>query len=266
MRVKFGAWTLAWCLVGGTSPAWSHEIMTTNNNSTITVDPHSVFGLREWTVDGTNHMFEQQFWVRRVGVDDREISLNTLALVAEEVPAANQIALTYSGAGLQVDILYTLVGGASASGKSRIDETLILTNLGNQPLLLALFAETDLDVNDTLDGDVAFGGVGGITQTEGATTVVVAGSPTPNAFQIAPALEIFTSLEDAQVTNLNNSGSPSGPGDVAFAFQWNLNVPAGGAVAIALNKQTVAAPSTLLLLGFALAWLGARALTRQRRL
>jgi hypothetical protein len=263
MRVKLLFLIVVCALLGAVRPARSDLQTVVNGNSTITVDPHTfsldpnvAMGLIDWTVDGTSHLFDQWWAERVVGIDNEEFFLSLLDLTVEEILGTNQIHLVYDDptSDLEVDALYTLTGGALGSGQSSISEVISLTNTGINPLEVAWFEYHDLDLNGTLT-DNAFGDVNGLTYADGLTTVQIASAPTPNAFQVAAFSTLKDALNDAAITNLDNSGSPFGPGDATSAFQWNFNITGGGAARITTTKtltaqqpQVIPEPSTLILL------------------
>ena len=219
-----------------------------DGNASITVDPNTATetlgeitgGMVDWTTDGVNNIFEQS-WYLRVGDAAHENHLATLPLTLAEIVDPNQIHLVYSGTELRADLLYTLTGGAEGSGSSTIEETLTLTNLdASNSLPVALFEYDDVDI-PVFDTNTVAGDVAGITQEAAGTALsVIPGSPTPDAFQIDqayPVQTLRTSLLDTAITNLANSGSPLGPTDADFAFQWNLTIPADDSVTVSVLKS-----------------------------
>ena len=228
-----------------------HAVIVSDNNSTITVDPASQFGLRSWVVDGINQISEQWFWLRLAG-ESSQTSLDNLFLNKAESRPPNQIDLAYTEifSGLKADLLYTLSGGPIGSGRSSINENITLANTGDQSIALAWFMEADLDLSGTSGDDLAFGGTGGITQEDPHTIATVRASPAPDAFQIARFPVILEALTGNSIFNLDDRGSPFGPGDATFAFQWNLSIPAGQSLTIDISKDISPAPepSTISLL------------------
>jgi hypothetical protein len=263
MRVKLLVLIVVCALLGAVSPARSHLLTVVNGNSTITVDPHTFsldplvgLGMIDWTVDGTSHLFDQWWAERVVGIDTEEFFLSLLDLTVEEILGTNQIHLVYDDptSDLEVDALYTLTGGALGSGQSSISEVISLTNTGINPLEVAWFEYHDLDLNGTSANDAVFGDVNGLTYMDGLTTAQITSAPTPNAFQVAAFSTLKDALNDAAITNLDNSGSPF-VGDATSAFQWNFNITGGGAARITTTKtlqvqpaQVIPEPSTLILL------------------
>jgi hypothetical protein len=146
-------------------------------------------------------------------------------------------------------------------------ESIHVINVGDTTSLLTLFLYTDLDVNaDPIN--TATGGVNGILQTQGNTTVDV--RPVrivPNAFQIAFFPDLLNSLNDGVATNLNNSGNGLGPANLSHAFQWDLALGGGMRADFEVVKDVkeltqVPAPASLRLLFGGLLVVGA---LRRRR-
>jgi hypothetical protein len=106
---------------------------------------------------------------------------------------------------------------------------------------------SDFDLGGFGGQDVAVGDVNGIIQTDGSTILSVHSSLMPNAFQVAPFPDLFLSLSDFSITNLDNGGSPFGPGDATFAYQWNLTIPAGQSISFSIDKDFIPEPGTAIL-------------------
>jgi hypothetical protein len=215
-------------------------LSVSNGNASIAVDPGSVFGLSSYAVDNTEEMFEEWFWYRLPG-DSYEHSLDNLPLISASA-TGNEIQLSFANTILGVGVDYQLTGGAPGSGTASLLEHVVLTNLTAAPLPLAWFSETDFDLGGFGGADSAWGGVNGIVQTDGMTVADTTSTLTPDAFQIAPFPDLFLSLEDLSISNLDNSGSPFGPGDATFAFQWNLDIGAGSSISYDISKDIYPTP------------------------
>jgi hypothetical protein len=143
--------------------------------------------------------------------------------IASASAAGNTIQVSFAGASLGVDLGYQLSGGLPGSNFASLHETITLRNLTGMELPIAWYMEADFDLDGFGGQDFATGGTNGIMQTDGTTTVNVQSSLPPSAFQIAPFPILFLSLTDLSITNLDNTGSPFGPGDATFAYQWNID-------------------------------------------
>ena len=77
---------------------------------------------------------------------------------------------------------------------------------------------------------------------------------------------ILNSLQDSSVTDFGTTAGTVGPGDVEFAFQWDLSIPAGGSVTISKIKQlqvnVIPEPTTFALSFMGLALLAVRKLRK----
>ncbi len=275
--VALGIWAL-----GLTVSQAVTTFSVTNNNSNITVDAVPVpgfnyGGLIGWEIDPPvngirSHVEQQWYWYRLPGMT-REYAVSDVAgglTYVDSLVSGNQIAASFRTNGLFiVQLEYTLNGGAPGSGQSSLTEVITFRNLTDTPLSLTWFEFDDFDLNYTLNNDTASGGVNGITQVDpSGVTLQVSHDVTPNRYQISsapgfPDNPIFDDLEDDNVDDLDNSGSPTGPGLIRFAFQWDLELPVGEDYSITVTKLIIPEPTTGLLVAMALAGFGV--LARRRR-
>ena len=77
LRVKIILLALALLLTGGYSA--KADVVLTDFNSTVVIDPTSQAGMYTWTVDGVDQMWQQWFWYR-IGSAGPEQSIDTLGL------------------------------------------------------------------------------------------------------------------------------------------------------------------------------------------
>jgi PEP-CTERM motif len=233
-----------------------------NANSSITVDARSVFGLSSYVVDGVENDFEQSYWTRGLGATF-ESPLSDLPVTAAEA-LGNQIMVAYSAPQFDVQVRYLLMGGLPGSHIASLLETLMFFNRTGQPLPLTLYMETDLDVGGTAE-NTAVGDINGITQSAPGWSAFVSANPIPDGFQIASFPDLFLSLGDTAITNLTNTGSPFGPGDASFAFQWNAVLPVGSPYTVSVQKAFVPEPATWCLTALGFGTVLAFGRRRQRR-
>ncbi len=94
---------------------------------------------------------------------------------------------------------------------------------GIDPVDVTMFYYYDVDLGGTFSNDsaalVSSPNAVRVTDpnTPGEFTVTAAGN---DSFQVATFASIRNLLDDAGITNLDNSGLPFGPGDFTGAFQW----------------------------------------------
>jgi hypothetical protein len=241
------------------TPAAQADVMLTDLNSTVTIDPTSQAGINGWIVDGVNQLYQQWFWYR-IGDSSGQSSIDTLSAPVITQITPKQVDLTYQNDQLKVEVDYTLTGGASGSHASDLGEIVRVTNVSSQAIPLRFFQYADFDLNGTESGDnvqiTTAGGRGVAAQQTGL------GKPTVSESSVAPFSDRFEANFYANTLNGLNSGLPydlnnqsaAGPGDVTWAFQWNRNLNPGDTLLISkdMNIAAVPEPSPLLMAGAAL--------------
>lgn len=252
-RYQLGSSTL------GTGPL-NTSATTTSGGPTVNFN-HQGVGSGSW---GHDHVFNDWWWFR-TNNDTRELAI---ANATSRTPSGtNSITYGYAlSGGLTGELTYTVTDTGPTSG--RLDQSWVITNPGSTSVNLSMFHFIDVflgnaDANDVINLTTPFErmlvtdnvianlsldwwGVGASRASAGGFSTVRA------------------PLTNATVDNLPNTTFPSGPADLAGAFQWDLVVPAGGSISIlssyALNDSAIPAPGALALLG-----LGGLLAARRRR-
>jgi len=246
--------------------ASAQQFTLNDGNASARFNTNTAAGQDQWNINGTNQMNQQWFWIR-AGTDTRENALNTLVQQMVQSTDTNPfsdnrvdtLAVLYRDANnrFSVETNFTLRGGNGANSMSDLTEQLRITNSqtsGN--LTFSFFEYVDMnlngDANDTSltiqNGRVAAQADGSLVSAE----AVVTGAPT--RFQAALTPTILNLLQDASVSNLSNAAGPVGPGDVAWAFQWDFTLAPGQSFLISKDKQIslVPAPGAMALAGIGL--------------
>ena len=230
-------------------------------------------GVQGWWVDGTNHLNSIN-WFFRVGSTGGELPLGTLGgtlfLYGDQLAVCD-----YVNPGLfNARVSWLLTGGAQGSGTSDLAATLRLTNTSQAPLSIQLFQCSDFDLNGDDDyGKLVNNNV--ITQWDSITTVsesVISQQIAPSGWYLGPASDLWGWMNDDQPTTLPNTpavGTQVGPDNLAWAFQWDFDIPAGGMVTVIISKDilihsTVPEPTSMLTLGAGLVGVIGM-ITRKRR-
>ncbi len=235
-----------------------------DGNATVNIDSESQAGTYDFIVDGTDHLNKQWFWGRDAVTP--EISLDNLVLVDEGTFDTNGIfgdtrddkaAIEYTAGEFSVEIEYELTGGANGSGFAKLTELIRVTNLTQVALDLTFFQYSDFDMGGTAADDV-------VEILNGNTAVVSDGVTSVSESVITPAASTYeaalfsatlSKLNDANVDNLNGNAGPEGPGDVTWAFQWDVTLnpegQSGSTFLISKIKsiQIVPEPASLALFG-----------------
>jgi hypothetical protein len=234
-------------------------LVLVDGNATATVDPFSQAGMSSWTVDGVEHLNKQWFWYRTGAT--AESSIDTISAPIISTPTADNVLLTYASAAFRLDVEYDLNGSPPGSGVSSIGETISIVNLTGSPLDFHFFQYSDFNLLNSAGGDSValgvnfFGKYNSAYQTEGLLAINENGVvPGADRGEVGIVPGILASLNDAAPTTLVYGG-PAGPGDVAWAFQWDLVIGAGDQAVISKVKylEIVPEPGTGALLGIAFA-------------
>lgn len=242
-----------------------------DRNSTILVDDASSAGMFNWTVDGVNHMYQQWFWYRVGNVAESPInSLPLTGAFASDTnpfsdPRQDTLGLRYENAQVRITPTWTLRGGLAGSNHSDVTEAIAIDNLTNAPLSISFFQYSDFDLGGTVQDQsveipAPLHNTAGQTDINGFTTSETVVTPQPSHYEVNFFPNTLNRLNDGLPDVLNDTAGPIGPGDLTWAFQWDLNIPAGGTVIISKDKSIVPAPGDAALLGIA-----GLALVRRRR-
>jgi hypothetical protein len=235
-----------------------------DDNSTANFNTASSANNSDWSVDGEDQMNQQAFWYR-VG-NSAEQSLHSLPIAFESAfntnidPNLDTLFVRYTGAGFNADVRYTLDGGALGSGSSNMGEQISITNTSGAPLDFHFFQYSDFEVSNTAGDDTAvFTNANAVQQYDGGirlTETVI--TPAASHREIDTFPNTLNKLNDGVASTLSDTpavGVPVGPGNLAWAYQWDFTVPVGGTVQISkqknLNARLIPEPGTFAVLALA---------------
>jgi hypothetical protein len=259
-------------LVGSTaSMSEAAPVTLTDQNSVVEIDPASQAGMYTWQVDGTDNLFQRWFWYR-IGAFGQESSIDTISpAVVTGFGGGQDGKLTYENAAFRIEVKYSLVGGATGSLDSDLGEQIRITNKTHGTLDFHFFEYTDFDLNGTASDDTAsLVSPTAVLQTDGNSNIVASESlsvtPAPNRHEINIFSATRDSLNDGSATTLNNSPGPVGPGDVTWAFEWDIPIAGGNSVLLSKSLKDAPAavpePASLLVFGLGIVALRRRERTR----
>jgi hypothetical protein len=218
----------------------------TDGNSSVDFDTTSQANAYNWQVDGLDQLFQQAFWYRVGNVAEQSVHALPigfeLASNTNADPGLDTLDVIYNGLGFDIEIKYSLDGGALSSGVSDMGEQISITNRGSSPLNFRFFQYSDFDLQGSLGGDTAvFTNANTVRQSDGPlrlTETVV--TPVPSHREIDFYANTVTKLNDAVPTTLSDTpatGVPFGPGDITWAYQWDVTIPAFGTFQISKDKN-----------------------------
>ena len=269
---QFRAAGVGCLLLAAASAAWASPIVTlTDASSTAQFDLGSDQGMNAWTVNGVNQLVRQWFWYR-LGPNGGQSPINALGNLFYHTSDTNYdgtdetLYVRYTGAQLKAEGTFMLTGAGPGRPKSDVAESLKLTNLTSAPMDLHFFQYVDLSLGgDAQDWSVTINGGNTAEQADMGTYVSeTVLTPRPSHYQVDYAPNIYNLLTSGSPLTLNDNGGPLGPGDLSWAFQWDVTLgPAGSGndvLLISKDKQIVPEPATLALLA-----LGGLAMIRRRR-
>lgn len=221
------------------SPASAAVYTLSSGNSTVTIDPASPYGMTSWVVDGVNQLAEQ-WWYYRIGETGVAL-INTLGNPVVTQTNPRTLTLQYYGQFVDFSVKYTLMGGPVGSGTASIGEQASIKNKTAALLPFHLFEYTDLNLNNTIDDDRAvLLNSSTVAQWDGSSTstesAAVGGiTPLPDRWELTDAQTLVAKLNSGGVIDLANACTPF-TGDAAFAFQWDMSIPAGGTRLLSKSK------------------------------
>lgn len=237
--------------------AQAQVIPLTDGNSLATVNlgGAGVAGMNSWLINGQSQLSQQWFWYR-VG-NTPQASINTISLATVNSVSANFLSATYLDANhrFSINVSYFLQGGTPGTWNSDISESISVANLTATPLDFHFFQYSDFDLAGSNLGDQV--------SISKDTSV-----PPPNYFralqtkfntptQLAETMDLpYANHAEAAFAGAGgtlaqlNSGSPytlndnltAGPGDVTWAFEWDVLIGGNSSLDIIKDKRLEVAP------------------------
>jgi hypothetical protein len=254
------AWLLGFCA----APPSNANIVITDGNSAVTIDPTSSAGVEQWTINGQNQIHQEWFWIR-TGSTGGQSSIDTLSAPTITSTPSDMAELTYgSSNGLQIEVEYSLTGGLAGSETSDLGETIVISNNGTSSQTYHFFEYANFNLGDSTSGQTETISVG-----PGGTTATDVGNGWQDETVVSLASEYeandYPTLLDeiASSTSYTLSGaSTSTKGDGEWAFEWDMTIGAKSSYVISGDDNIIPEPVSGLIAVFGLSGLG---LMRSRR-
>lgn len=257
------------------SSAGAAPLTLIDSNSTADFSTNTQAGAFSWTVDGVQQLSQQWFWYR-VG-NTAEQSVDALPIASQALSDGNgdgfsdTLFTKYNGTGFTLSIKYSLQGGGLGSGASDLGEQISIHNASGHSLDFHFFQYSNFELNGTPNNQVAVftnnnqveqvraGGTGTLSET------VI--TPVPNHREIAFYPTTLNALNDGAPTTLSDTplGTVIGPGNVTWAYQWDVTIANNATFQISKDKALsfVPEPSAIVMAGMGL--LGLISFVRSRR-
>ena len=237
-----------------------------DGNTSAGFNTNSQTGQFSWVVNGVNRLQQQWSWYR-IGGSGPEASLDTLTITNEGTADVDfdgdpdTLLVKLSGTGFDLELSYLLLGSAGTNGVSDIAEQLTITNTSATPLDFHFFQFTDFDLTGS-DTAEALGG-NTFRQTGGLAVAETVFTPTPSHFETGTRQSLINSLNDGLATTWSGA-TPAGPGNVAWATQWDAQINPGDSYLIGKATAFAVVPEPSTLSVSVLALLGYLTLSRPR--
>jgi hypothetical protein len=206
------------------------DVQLTDQNSTINIVTNSSSGMNNWTIDGTDVLNQQWFWYR-VGPSGGQSSLDTLPSTYTLVDPAT-LKASFTGATFVVSATLSLLGGTSGSGNSDLSLQFRINNTGATTNFFHFYEYSNFVLGGVPGDTVQFLNSNAVTQVGSQfsllETVATGGSgfPAPMHHEANVVANTLNSLTSGSPYVLNDVNS-AGPGDVTWAFQWDVPIAPG---------------------------------------
>ncbi|MCW5933078.1 MAG: PEP-CTERM sorting domain-containing protein [Fimbriimonadia bacterium] len=261
MKRLYSARLFALCAATmGLYPAFA-DVTLDDGNTRLVIDPESTQGMMTYEVDGQNHVNQQWYWYRMQG-DTDESPLSAISSASVSQPAPHSAGIMYANNLISIEMSYRVHGGGQGSNYSYVTEIILIRNRTTQPRRMTFFQYSDLNLGGNGDDDrIIRTSPNSFEQHDNDVIYTESVSiNSPNRWEVGLVPTTLNKFSDGLLTNLSSSGSPIGPTDGSFAWQWDFDLLPNGTFYISKERLMVPEPTSLLALG-----MGLTALLKRRR-
>lgn len=228
-----------------------------------------LLGMNNWSVDTGNGMQsqlnQQWFWYSTDG-GATVSSIDSIGGLSYTTNSADSsLTATYQNSSLGVVITYSLLGSGVGSGSADLTEAIEIFNLGGSTISdFSFYQYSNFNLLQNNLNTISIGGSAGAFTSIFQTTT--AGANGIEETIDAPVANYADAGDPTSVLAEVTGGKPltdvtsAGPGDVAWAFEWNTSIGAGDEFDITKDKdlsiQMVPEPAPMALIALGLGVLG----------
>ncbi len=223
-------------------------------------------GVSDWTIDGVNQLNQQWFYYSvgsgSVYSIDTIAPWSTPATTPGNSPTLKE---TYANSTISVQTLYTLQSYPSGSGKATLGDAITINNPINDPVTTAqiyhFYQYSDFDLggvsgNQNVQFNINGAGTACQVIQTGLTGSTLTGTVTALSGGNSVAPEEEAGIYDGTQFGLGN-GNPAptflnnhltaGPGNVVYAYEWDVTLSPGSSLTISEIETVVPEPSSVAL-------------------
>ena len=265
-RARFYQNTLIAILFAGTVVQSGAQVYTLSaQNSSVQINLAG--GVSQWTIDGVNQLNQQWFYYS-VG-SGPVYSIDTIAPWSTPTishGSAPSLTETYANSTISVKTIFTLQSQPSGSGKATLGDAITVNNTSATAQTYHFFQYSDFDLGG-VSGDqyvqfnsngagtayqVVQTGLAGATLT-GTVTALSGGTSVSPEEQAGIYDGTMFGLVNGNPAPLLNNTLTAGPGNVVYAYEWDVTLAASGnpgsSLTISEIQAVVPEPSTAALIG-----------------
>jgi hypothetical protein len=217
-----------------------------DQNSTAQVNTTNQSGMFNWVVDGQNVLNQQWFWI---GVSNSApISIDKIGSTSSSMPTSQLLDTTNANANYSVQVDYLLTGAPNGSGQSDIGESIRIANTSATTQTFHFYEYSQFNLaggpNSIQLGKNLKGYFDLADQENGLGTSLSETVATPGAQEgeAEPFNVTLAKLNNGVLPVTLSGNMAAGPGNVTWAFEWDITLAAGTDFLISKDKSVDVAP------------------------
>ncbi|MGA2443136.1 MAG: hypothetical protein ABSH08_19460 [Tepidisphaeraceae bacterium] len=227
-------------------PCDAANIVLTDGNSAVTIDPIGPAGVENWSINGQNQLHQEWFWVR-TGSTGGQASIDTLSAPSTTLYDTNGNGLndtamiTYgSSHGLLIKVTYGLSGGTVGSETSDLSETIQISNDGTSSQTYHFFEYADFNLGNSTSGQaVTISGANTATDLGNGWRAQTVVSPASSEYEANVFPNLLNRISSSTTAYTLSDASTSTVGDGEWGFEWDMTLGAGSSYVISGDQNAI---------------------------